>query len=61
MPLVWNNTYKHATLKIPVDNYVNIVLIEKILWKWKAIILGNKKEILLYENEFVIDNFTLNT
>ncbi len=41
-----------ATLITPINGYRNIELIEKIGYKWRAIICGSGKEIEVYEDEF---------
>jgi hypothetical protein len=46
---------KTAKLKVPINGYSNIELVEKIGYQWKAIICGSGKEIMIYEDEFILD------
>lgn len=52
--------YVSATLKKEYKGFVNILLLEQILWKWKVKILGNNEVIIVYEDEFTVANFVLN-
>ena len=50
--------YTHATLLIAHKGYKNIIIIEKILWKWSVKVLCTKELLCVYDDEFTIDNFT---
>jgi len=41
-----------ATLKSPYQGYRNIILIEKVQYKWLVEICGSGKQIEVYEDEF---------
>jgi hypothetical protein len=44
-----------ATLKVPYLGYRNIILIEKIGYKWLVELCGSGKKIEVYEDEFIED------
>ena len=46
---------KHATLKTPYLGCRNIVLIERLGYRWLVEICGSGKQIEVYEDEFTLD------
>lgn len=45
-----------ARLIIPDKGYYNILLIEKVEYKWFVEICGSGLELYVYVDEFIIDN-----
>ena len=48
-------TGKHATLKTSYNGHWNVILIEKVGYKWLVELCGSGKQIEVYEDEFTLD------
>ncbi len=46
---------KQATLKTPYNGRRNVILIEKVGYKWLVELCGSGKQIEVYEDEFTLD------
>ena len=44
-----------ATLKVAILGYRNIIILQKVDYKWEAEICGSGKRIYVYEDEFEPD------
>jgi hypothetical protein len=47
---------KTATLITPYKGYRNIELIERVGYKWLVRICGSGQELLIYDDEFILDD-----